>query len=195
MTVTLKPPSTPLRIALAALAVAGCGLVVFAGAPLVQAQDANPVLAKVKGNGTVLVTSGKISKDTGKATFDGIVAQKEWAKANADFMAKFLKAIAAADDDYRKNAAKWTKDSDQVKAVAKVTGAKPEDVPAGMKLYRFPTLAEQVSPTWLGGGAKSGAAASLAATAAFLKAQGTIQNVLPDYATGVNPSYAQAAAK
>jgi taurine transport system substrate-binding protein len=155
----------------------------------------DPVLAKVKSNGTVLISSGQITKNTGKATFDGIVAQKEWAKANADFMAKFIKAIAAADDDYRKNAAKWTKDSDQVKAVAKVTGAKPEDVPAGMKLYRFPTIAEQTSPTWLGGGAKSGAAASLAATAAFLKAQGTIQNVLPDYAVGVNPSYARAAAK
>ena len=155
----------------------------------------DPVLAKVKSTGKVLVTSGKISKDTGKATFDGIVAQKEWAKANADFMTKFLKAIAAADEDYRKNNAKWTKDSDQVKAVAKVTGAKPEDVPAGMKLYRFPTIAEQTSPTWLGGGAKSGAAASLAATAAFLKAQGTIQNVLPDYSASVNPSYAQAAAK
>jgi peptidyl-prolyl cis-trans isomerase C len=49
MTVTLKPPSAPFRTALAALAVAGCGLVVFAGAPLVQAQDANPVLAKVNG--------------------------------------------------------------------------------------------------------------------------------------------------
>jgi peptidyl-prolyl cis-trans isomerase C len=49
MTATLKPSSTPFRTALAALAVAGCGLVVFAGAPLVQAQDANPVLAKVNG--------------------------------------------------------------------------------------------------------------------------------------------------
>jgi taurine transport system substrate-binding protein len=155
----------------------------------------DPVLAKVKSSGKVLISSGKISKDTGKATFDGIVAQKEWAKANADFMAKFIKAIAAADEDYRKNAAKWTADSDQVKAVAKITGAKPEDVVAGMKLYRFPTLAEQVSPTWLGGGAKGGAAASLTATATFLKAQGTIQNTLSDYSTGVNPSYAQAAAK
>jgi taurine transport system substrate-binding protein len=141
------------------------------------------------------VSSGQISKNTGKATFDGIVVQKQWAKANADFLAKFLKVIAAADEDYRKNTAKWTPDSEQIKAVAKVTGGKPEDVAAGMKLYRFPTLAEQVSPTWLGGGAKGGAAGSLAATAAFLKSQGTIQNVLPDYSVGVNPSYAQAAMK
>jgi taurine transport system substrate-binding protein len=155
----------------------------------------DPVLAKVKSSGKVLISSGKISKDTGKATFDGVVAQKDWAKANADFMAKFIKAIAAADDDYRKNSAKWTPESDMVKAVAKITGAKPEDVPPGMSLYRFPTLAEQTSPTWLGGGAKGGAAGSLAATAQFLKSQGTIQNVLPDYSVGVNPSYAQAAAK
>ncbi|MEY3982391.1 MAG: taurine transporter, periplasmic binding protein [Pseudomonadota bacterium] len=155
----------------------------------------DPVLAKVKGNGTVLISSGKISKDTGKATFDGIVAQKEWAKSNQDFVVKFLKAVAAADEDYRKNAAKWVAASPQVKAVAEVTGAKPEDVPAGMKLYRFPTIAEQTSKIWLGGGKDSGAAKSLAATAAFLKSQGTISATLPDYSVGVNSRYAELAGK
>ena len=155
----------------------------------------DPVLAKVKGNGTVLISSGKISKDTGKATFDGIVAQKEWAKANQDFVVKFLKAVAVADDDYRKNAAKWVAGSPQVKAVAEVSGAKPEEVPAGMKLYRFPTVAEQASKTWLGGGKDSGAAKSLAATATFLKAQGTISATLPDYSVGVNSRYAELAGK
>ena len=155
----------------------------------------DPVLAKVKGNGTVLISSGKISKDTGKATFDGIVAQKEWAKANQDFVVKFLKAVAAADDDYRKNAAKWVAGSAQIKAVAEVTGAKPEEVPAGMKLYRFPTVAEQTSKTWLGGGKDSGAVKSLAATAAFLKSQGTISATLPDYSVGVNSRYAELAGK
>jgi taurine transport system substrate-binding protein len=47
----------------------------------------------------------------------------------------------------------------------------------------------------LGGGAQSGAAKSLAASAAFLKTQGTIQNVLPDYSAGVDPHFVQQVAR
>src|SRR5881397_1160414 len=101
----------------------------------------DPVLAEVKKDGKVILTSGKLSADTGKATFDGYIVNKDWAKENRDFMVKFVKVLAAADDKYRANQAKWTADSAEVKAVAKWSGAKPEDVPAGMALYRFPTLA------------------------------------------------------
>ena len=155
----------------------------------------DPVLSKIKATGKPLITSGEIAKKTGKATFDGIVANTEWAKANADFVAAFIKVVAAADADYRANASKWTAGSPQVKAVAEISGAKAEDVPGGMALYGFPSIAEQVSATWLGGGKDGGVAKSLAETAAFLKSQGTIQAVLPDYSAGVNPSFAQAAGK
>lgn len=155
----------------------------------------NPVLARVKSNGTVLISSGQITKNTGKATFDGIVAQKDWAKANADFVSKFLKVVAAADDNYRKNKSKWSVGSPMVKAVAEITGEKAENVPAGMALYAFPTIAEQTSKAWLGGGKSGAAAQSLAATAAFLRTQGTISSTLPDYSVGVNPRYAEMAGK
>jgi len=105
----------------------------------------NPVLDEVKKDGKVILTSGKISADTGKATFDGFVVNKEWAKANKDFLVKFVKILAASDDKYRKNHAKWTAGSDEAKAVAKWSGAKPEDVPAGIGLYAFPTAQEQSS--------------------------------------------------
>ena len=155
----------------------------------------DPVLSRVKKNGKVLISSGQISKETGKTTFDGIVVNKEWAKDNADFLVKVTKILAKADDDYRVNKVKWTADSTQVKSVAKITGAKPEDVPAAIALYKFPTLKEQASKTWLGGGKDGGAAQSLQATANFLKSQGTIASVLGDYSVGVNPIYAQKAAE
>ena len=155
----------------------------------------DPVLSRVKKNGKVLISSGQISKETGKTTFDGIVVNKEWAKDNADFLVKVTKILAKADDDYRVNKVKWTADSTQVKSVAKITGAKPEDVPAAIALYKFPTLKEQASKTWLGGGKDGGAAQSLQATATFLKSQGTIGSVLADYSVGVNPIYAQKAAE
>ena len=154
-----------------------------------------PVLSRIKGNGKALITSGEIAKKTGKATFDGVVANTDWAKSHGEFITGFIKVLAAADADYRDNTAKWTADSPQVKAIAEITGAKAADVPAGLALYGFPGLKEQAGKAWLGGGKDSGAAKSLAETAAFLKAQGTLQSVLPDYSVGINASYVEAAAK
>ncbi|MCC6193220.1 MAG: taurine ABC transporter substrate-binding protein [Burkholderiales bacterium] len=152
----------------------------------------DPVLAEVKKDGKVILTSGKISADTGKATFDGYIANKDWAKANQDFMMKFTKVLAQSDDNYRKNQAKWNKDSAEVKAVAKWSGAKPETVPAGMALYKFPSAGEQATK-WLG---KDGVASkALKATADFQLSQKQVEKTLPDYGVAVNPAYAAAAAK
>ncbi|RQR34787.1 MULTISPECIES: taurine ABC transporter substrate-binding protein [unclassified Burkholderia] len=155
----------------------------------------DPVLAKVKQSGTVLTTSGQVAKQSGKATFDGFVVSRKFARENPEFVARFVKVLASADADYRAHTAGWKPGSPQVAAVAKVSGANAQDVPASLALYAFPTPAEQASPTWLGGGAQSGAAKSLAATAAFLKAQGTIQTVLADYSVGVDPQFVQKAAR
>lgn len=149
----------------------------------------DPVLAKLKQSGKVLVTSGKIAADTGKSTFDGMIANKKFARENPDFMVKFVKILATADDNYRQNRAAWNADSPMVKAVAKMTGAKADTVPASMALYSFPTLEEQASPRWLGGGA----ATSLKSAAEFLKEQGTIQTVLPNYSQGVNAEWVKRA--
>jgi taurine transport system substrate-binding protein len=152
----------------------------------------DPVLSEVKKDGTVILTSGKLSAETGKATFDGYVVNKDWAKQNKDFMVKFVKVLAAADERYRANKAKWTADSPEVKAVAKWSGAKPESVPEGMALYRFPTLAEQ-NGKWLGGGKNSIAAKALEATAKFELSQKQIEKTLPDYSTVVTDEYVKAA--
>ncbi|HVF17035.1 MAG TPA: taurine ABC transporter substrate-binding protein [Steroidobacteraceae bacterium] len=153
----------------------------------------DPVLAEAKKDGTVILTSGKISADTGKATFDGYIANRDWAKANKDFMVKFVKVLAASDDNYRKNKAKFVKDSAEAKAIAKWSGAKQEDVEASMALYAFPTAQEQATK-WLGG-KDSIAAKALAATADFQLSQKQIEKKLPDYSIAVNPSYVQEAMK
>ena len=154
----------------------------------------DPVLAKVKKNGKVLITSGQVAQETGKATFDGFVVDRKFATQNADFVAGLVKVLAATDANYRDHTSAWSANSPQVEAVAKESGANAQEVPASLALYAFPTPAQQASNAWLGGGAQSGAAKSLAATAAFLKTQGTIQNVLPDYSAGVDPQFVQRAA-
>jgi taurine transport system substrate-binding protein len=118
-----------------------------------------------------------------------LVINAKWAAANEGFVTALVKALAHADDDYRKNAAKWTADSAPIKAIAKWSKADPKDVPAAIALYGFPTLQEQSSAQWLGGGA----AQALAKTAVFLKEQGRIQEVKPDYSAFVTTQYVRQA--
>jgi len=148
----------------------------------------DPVLSKIKGNGKPIASSASIGKK-GYPTFDGLVVNAKWAAAHEGFMVALVKALAKADADYRANAAKWTVDSPQVKAVAKWTKADAKDVPAAMALYKFPTAAEQMSASWLGGGA----AKAMTNTAAFLKEQGRIQEVKPDYGAFVTSDYVKKA--
>jgi taurine transport system substrate-binding protein len=148
----------------------------------------DPVLSKIKGNGKAIASSASIGAK-GYPTFDGVVVNAKWAAENEGFMVALVKALAKADDEYRKGAAKWTADSAPVKAVAKWTKADAKDVPAAMALYKFPDAAEQAGPKWLGGGA----AKAMANTAVFLKEQGRIQEVKPDYGAFVTDAYVKKA--
>lgn len=154
----------------------------------------NPALAELKKGGRVLITSGDLAKQ-GKPTFDGIAVDRKWGEAHKVFLARFIKAIADADAQYRQDPSAWNAGSAQAAAIAKMIGGKPADVPDSLSLYAFPTLAEQASPQWLGGGASSRAVFALHDTATFLKGQQQISSVLPDYTQYVNPSYVQAAAR
>lgn len=144
----------------------------------------DPVLGKIKGNGKVIATSKTIGAK-GFPTFDGVIVNSKWAAEHEGFVVALVKALAKADETYRTNKAKWTADSAEVKAVAKWTKADAKDVPPVMALYTFPTMQEQIGPNWLGGGA----AKALTATAAFLKEQGRIQEVKPDYKAFITDQY------
>jgi taurine transport system substrate-binding protein len=148
----------------------------------------DPVLSKIKANGKVIATSGSIGQK-GAPTFEGIVVNAKWAADNEPFMIAFVKALNRANEEYKASGKGWTTDSAQVKAMAKWTKANPADVKSAMALYTFPTLAEQMSPTWLGGGA----AKAMAGTAAFLKEQGRVQEVKSDYSAFVTTAYVQKA--
>jgi taurine transport system substrate-binding protein len=148
----------------------------------------DPVLTKIKGNGKVIASSKTIGAK-GFPTFDGLIVNAKWAAEHKDFMVKLVQILAKGDAAYRDNKAKWTADSPQVKAVAKWTKADPKDVPGTMALYTFPTLAEQASATWLGGGAEK----AMASTAAFLKEQNRIQEIKPSYKAYVTDEYVKKA--
>ncbi len=141
-----------------------------------------------------MVTSGELSKK-GKATFDGLVVMREFAQANPEFMAKFVRTVADANAAYLAERASLTDASPVVQANAKLLGGEPADVRAALALYDYPDLEAHASARWLGGGAEGGAVKALAATAEFLEAQGKVDRKLDDYSGFVTPAYAEAAMK
>ena len=150
----------------------------------------DPALGQIKRSGTVLITSGQLS-NWGKATFDGLIADRSWAARHPDFMCAFVQTIAAADAAYRDNTEAWTADSPEVQAIVGLIGGNPEDVPGVLDLYDFPSLEEQASERWLGGGAAGGGAMALAFTSEFLKGERKIPTVLADYGRAVNPAWVE----
>ncbi|MDZ3991900.1 taurine ABC transporter substrate-binding protein [Pseudomonas sp. Teo4] len=152
----------------------------------------DPALGKLKQSGKVLISSGTLSS-WGKATFEALVADKNFAAKHADGMAAFTKVLQSSTADYVKAPETWDAASPKVANVARISGGKPEEVPSVLALYEFPLAADQASPTWLGGGKDGGAAKALAATAEFLKAQKKVPAVLPDYSVAINASFVDAA--
>ncbi|HEX7272747.1 MAG TPA: taurine ABC transporter substrate-binding protein [Casimicrobiaceae bacterium] len=148
----------------------------------------DPVLTTVKKTGKVLMTSGDICKK-GACTFDGLIVTKKFAQENPAFMVALVKALGKADADYRANPKAWTSDKAKVDAVAKWSGGKPEDVADSMALYGFPSLQEQASPAWLGGGANGAATKALSQQANFLKEQGRLTSVAPDFSKNVTTEW------
>lgn len=153
-----------------------------------------PALTEIEKNGKIIITSEEVGKKS-VPTFDGLVANKEWAAKNPDFMLKFTQVLAKSYADYQANSAKWTADSPEVKAMVKLAGGKAEDNAESLKLLVFPTAKEQASSEWLGGGKDGGALRALTNSADFLKSQRQIDHVLPDYGVAVTDQYAKAAAQ
>lgn len=149
----------------------------------------DPVLTQIKSTGgTVLADSADVA-EWGGPTFDAWIVRKEFAEANPDVVTAFVKTTADAYAQYLAEPDAWNAQSDAAKKIAELSGAKVEDVPALLKGYVFPSLEEQASAAFLGGGTT----AAIAATATFLVEQGRIPEALGDYAPYVTTTYVEAA--
>lgn len=153
-----------------------------------------PALTEIEKTGTRIADSEEIGKKS-VPTFDGLVADKEWAAKNPKFMAAFTGVLAQAYQGFDARKGALAPDSSDVKGIVRMIGGTPADILSAMNLLLFPDAAEQASSTWLGGGKESGAVKALTASAAFLKDQRQIDAPLADYAPFVNATYAQAAAR
>ncbi|SEQ37243.1 taurine transport system substrate-binding protein [Devosia sp. YR412] len=149
----------------------------------------DPVLTQIKSTGgTVLADSADVA-EWGGPTFDAWIVRKDFAEANPDVVSAFVKVTGDAYAAYLADPSAWGADSEEAKKIADLSGAKAADVPLLLKGYVFPSLEQQASADFLGGGT----AEAIAATATFLVEQGRIPAALPDYTGAVTTKYVEAA--
>ncbi|MCX5495284.1 taurine ABC transporter substrate-binding protein [Kaistia dalseonensis] len=144
----------------------------------------DPALGKIKENGKVLTSSAEVAK-WGAPTFDAWIVRKDYAEKHPEVVKQFVKVTGKSYADFKANGAKWDAKSPEAAKIAKLTGAKVEDVPALLLGYHFPLLEEQASAELLGGGTVK----AIADASAFLKEQGKIPAVLPDYSGYVTAKF------
>ena len=144
----------------------------------------SPALGEIRKTGKILTDAGQVS-EWGAPTFEVWVARKDFADKHPEIVASFAKVSLDAIADYNAHQAAWTADSDQVHKIAKLTGANAQDIPELLHGAHFPSTDEQKSPQLLGGGT----ARDIAQTALFLKDQGKIESVLPDYSGYVSSKF------
>ncbi|MDA8585197.1 ABC transporter substrate-binding protein [Rhodobacteraceae bacterium] len=134
-------------------------------------------LRRMTEHGNTLLT-GAEKEELGILVFDATTAPASYVAEEGDLVAKFLAVTAAAN-------AMWADEANQAKMlpiIAKDAGMDEEATAATMATFVFPTVEDQLSEKWLGGGVAdfmSGAAA------VFVEA-GAIPSALPSYQGAVN---------
>ena len=146
-----------------------CG---WGGALRTMKQHGNPII------------EGKEKESVVGKVFDVTSVPTSFGEENPELLAKFLKITADMNEKYAADS------GPMMESISKAAGMDMEGTTAVIGTFVFPTVAEQLSGEWMGGGV----AEYLTASAAALEESGKIK-ALPDYNAVVNASYLDAASK
>ena len=134
-------------------------------------------LRRMKESGNILLT-GAEKEELGILVFDATTAPTSFVAENGDMVAAFLKVTADAN-------AMWADEANHAKmlpVIAKDAGMSEADTAATMGTFVFPTVEEQLSAKWLGGGA----AAFMKGAADVFVANGAMESAKASYEDNVN---------
>lgn len=151
----------------------------------------DPALGKLLESGKRLLTA-KEAAERGAVTFGALVATADTVAEDAEFLQRFVDIVDGYYRDLQNTPGGWTADSAHVQALAKFSGAKPEDIAARLKVSVYVPATTQAGPEWLGGGEDGKLAHVLLDTAQFLKEQQKITTVLDSYAAFFDPRFVAA---
>ncbi|MGA0925385.1 MAG: ABC transporter substrate-binding protein, partial [Lutimaribacter sp.] len=134
-------------------------------------------LRRAKEHGNVLLT-GAEKEDLGILVFDVTSGPASFIAENPDLVAKFLKVTSEAN-------AKWADSANHAEmlpVIAKDSGMDNDATASTMATFVFPTVADQLSAKWLGGGAQE----FMKGVADVFVSAGAIDKALDTYANNVN---------
>lgn len=134
-------------------------------------------LRRAKEFGNVLLT-GAEKEELGILVFDVTSGPASWVAENSDVVAKFLAVTAEAN-------AMWADEANHAKmlpVIAKDAGMSEEDTASTLATFVFPTVDEQLSEKWLGGGAQE----FMSGVGDVFVNAGSIDAALPSYADTIN---------
>ncbi len=134
-------------------------------------------LRRAKEHGNVLLT-GAEKEELGILVFDVTSGPASFIAENPDMVAKFLKVTAEAN-------AKWADSANHAEmlpVIAKDSGMDNDATASTLATFVFPTVADQLSAKWLGGGAQE----FMKGVADVFVSAGAIDKALDTYANNVN---------
>lgn len=134
-------------------------------------------LNRMKEHGNVLLT-GAEKEELGILVFDVTSSPAAFVAENADLVAKFLKVTADANAMWNEG----SKRDEMLPVIAKDAGMDEEAVARDMSTFVFPSLEEQLSDKWLGGGAQT----FMKGVAEVFVQAGSIDSALATYENNVN---------
>lgn len=161
------------------------GAAAFASGNLDMVCGWGGALARMKEHGNILLT-GKEKESLGIQVFDATTVSTQWAQENPTVLAKFLKVTADMNAKYAASGA-----TEMLPVIAKAAGMKTDATKDSMAGFSFPTIKEQLSAKWLGGGTQQ----FLKEVGDFFVEQGTIPKARKNYDDAVDASYLEAASK
>ena len=143
-------------------------------------------LRRMKEHGNVLLT-GAEKEELGILVFDVTSTTEEFAASEGALLSDFLKVTADMN-------AMWNagdKTAERLPVIAKDAGMSEEDAAASLATFTFPSVEEQLSAKWLGGGAQ----AFMGGVADVFKGAGSIAATLDSYEGAVDASFLQSASE
>ncbi|MCY3996460.1 MAG: ABC transporter substrate-binding protein [Rhodobacter sp.] len=144
-------------------------------------------LRRMMESGNILLT-GAEKEELGILVFDVTSAPANFVAEEGELLAKFLKVTADAN-------AMWNAGGDAATAmiadIAKDAGMEPEDTAETLARFKFPSIDDQLSGKWLGGGAQS----FMKGVADVFVEAGSIDAALDSYEAAVDTGPLQAASE
>ncbi len=131
-------------------------------------------MGAIKESGKVLTSSAEVGS-WGQPTYDVWVVRNQFSEKNAAFLNSFSKTTFDFFATYKANPSNFSYSQENLQKIGRVTGAKANDITTLLSGNQYPTAQQQqeiLSKRYV---------QAIADTAKFLKEQGKLDVVAPDY--------------